>query len=101
MALGRRAAEKRRRKTGLGLILFFALVFCGVMLYRRVLLEQEEAKVNAAYQTALEQYEAEMEREEELEELQIYTKTKKFIEDIAREKFGLVYENEIIFEPEK
>ena len=53
MALGRRAAEKRKRKTGLGLILFFALVFCGVMLYRRVLLEQEEAKVNAAYQTAL------------------------------------------------
>ena len=40
-------------------------------------------------------------RAEELEHLKLEIKTKKFIEDTAREKFGLTYENEIVFEPEK
>ena len=45
-------------------------------------------------------YEAEVKRGEELDSLKIDVRTRKFIEDTAREKFGLVYENEIIFEPE-
>ena len=40
-------------------------------------------------------------RTEELENLKLEIKTKKFIEETAREKFGLTYENEIVFEPEK
>ena len=40
-------------------------------------------------------------RAEELENLKVEIKTRKFIEDTAREKFGLTYENEIVFEPEK
>ena len=49
----------------------------------------------------LEEYEDEEERAEELSKLSVYTKTKKFIEDIAREKFGLVYDNEVILSPEE
>ena len=36
-------------------------------------------------------------RAEEIEELEAYTKTKKYVEDVAKEKLGLVYEDEIIF----
>lgn len=92
--------KKKKRKSGLGLIALFVLVICGVVAYRRVLLEQEEVKALAAYEAAKASYEQEQEREADLEELKVYTQTKKFVEDIARDKFGLVYENEIIFQPE-
>ena len=45
--------------------------------------------------------EDEKNRAEELENLKLEIKTRKFIEETAREKFGLTYDNEIVFEPEK
>lgn len=36
-------------------------------------------------------------RTEEINELEKYSKTKKFAEEIAKDKLGLVYENQIIF----
>lgn len=45
----------------------------------------------------MEQIEAEERRAEEIEELEAYTKTKKYVEDVAKEKLGLVYEDEVIF----
>ena len=43
------------------------------------------------------QIQDEKDRADELEELQKYTGTKKYIEEIAKDKLGLVYDNEIIF----
>lgn len=94
-------ARRKRRRTGLGIVVLLVLVICGVFLYGRVLLEEEAAGVNARYEAALERYEAETRRESELAELKIYTQTKKFVEDMAREIYGLVYENEIVFVPEE
>lgn len=91
----------KRRRTGLGFVVLLVLVICGVFLYGRVSLEKEATKVNARYEAALERYEEEARREDELAELKIYTQTKKFIEDMAREIYGLVYENEIVFVPEE
>lgn len=48
-----------------------------------------------------EQIEEEKKRTEEIEEFRKYTKTKKYIEDIAREKLGLVYEDEIIIQTDE
>jgi len=45
--------------------------------------------------------ESEKDRAEELEGLKAEMKTRKFVEETARDKFGLAYENEIVFEPEK
>ena len=39
----------------------------------------------------------ETERGKEIEDLETYTKTKKYVEDVAKEKLGLVYEDEILF----
>ena len=56
---------------------------------------------NQAYQereAALEkQIAEETERSKEIEDLETYTKTKKYVEDVAKEKLGLVYEDEILF----
>lgn len=37
-------------------------------------------------------------RSEELVDLDAYTKTKKYVEEVAKDKLGLVYEDEIIFQ---
>ena len=41
-----------------------------------------------------------MARSEEIAEFERYTQTRKYIEDTAREKLGLVYPGEIIFKNE-
>lgn len=48
-------------------------------------------------QLLMEQIEQEKEREKEIEEYEKYTQTKKYIEEIAKDKLGLVHDNEIIF----
>jgi len=46
------------------------------------------------------QIEAEEKKSEELEEYSKYVQTKKYAEEVAKEKLGLVYEDEIIFKAE-
>ena len=59
-----------------------------------------ELKINtkAAEEAALQaQIEAEIERGEEIEKFGKEVQTKGYIENVAREKLGLVYEDEILF----
>ena len=46
------------------------------------------------------QIEAEEKKSEELEEYKKYVQTKKYAEEVAKEKLGVVYEDEIIFKAE-
>ena len=46
------------------------------------------------------QIEAEKDKAEEIEEYGKYVQTKKYAEEVAKEKLGLVYEDEIIFKAE-
>ena len=39
----------------------------------------------------------EEQREQDIEEYKEYTQTREYIEEVAREKLGLVYEGEVIF----
>ena len=59
---------------------------------------------NAAKQQRIEelevQIEAEEEKAEEIEEYSKYVQTKKYAEEVAKDKLGLVYEDEIIFKAE-
>ena len=56
---------------------------------------------NAAYDKQITQLSAQIaeqdKRKEELQTRSIYVTTKQFIEEFAREKLGLVYEDELIF----
>lgn len=47
------------------------------------------------------QKEAEEERAEELEERRIFVQTKQYIEQVAKEKLGLVNPDEILLKPEQ
>ena len=46
------------------------------------------------------QIRTEKQRSDDIEEFRQYTETREYIEEIAREKLGLVYEGEVIFKEE-
>ena len=64
-------------------------------------LKQKLAVYQEKERSLTEQIEVEKKRIEEIEEFRKYTKTKKYIEDVAREKLGLVYDDEIIIQTDE
>lgn len=93
----RKQRKKQNSRVGILAISFMVLGLFAVIAYKG-----EELKIkNEAYITKeadlITQIETEQERTEELKEYSKYVKTKKYIEEVAREKLGLIYEDEIIF----
>lgn len=91
--------RRRKNETKLGmsiacLSIFMMIVVVGVNSHT---LKQKQEKYMLREQELQQQIDAEMQRTEELKELATYTKTKKYAEEVAKDKLGLVYENEIIF----
>ena len=95
-------AYKRKKQNKMACVLITAVV---VMLLTVVAIDgvrltqkQNEYTVQAAELQS--EIDAENKRTEELKELAKYTKTKKFAEEVAEEKLGLVHDGEIIFKPD-
>ena len=61
---------------------------------------REKQAVYAARQELQRKIDQEEARSEEIREYEKYTQTQKYIEDMAKEKLGLVYEDEIVFKTE-
>ena len=77
---------------GIAVVLLTVVVFIrSVSLYQK--LNQYESKIESLQS----QIEDEEKRSEEIEELEKYTTTRKYIEEVAKQKLGLVYPGEIIF----
>ena len=100
--MAKKVAYRKRRQNRFGMFLVSLVV---IMLMIVVAVKSQELmEKRTEYQkreAELEQQiEAEKERAEEIKELEKYTQTKKYIEDVAKDKLGLVYEGEIIFKDE-
>ena len=92
----RKLREKRRHLEAWMILMIVLGVFCvsavgGIRLKQKSRSYQEREE---ALQEAIEEEEA---RAQEIQDLEAYTKTKKYVEDVAKDKLGLVYEDEIIF----
>lgn len=74
------------------------LIMTGVVGIHSISLKQKEEAYAAREEELLQQIAGEETRAKELEEFATYTKTKKYAEEVAKDKLGLVYENEIIFQ---
>jgi cell division protein DivIC len=93
--------RNRKRRSGLRLTALMVMIICVVVLYKSTELK-EGASAKEQKKAELElQISDENERAKEIEESKLYPGTKKYIEDVARSQLGLVYPDEIIFEPEK
>ena len=89
--------RKRNKKSGLGITIFIVFSICGLVLVKKHDLDQEQVAKVAYLKDLEEDYEKEQELAKELEELEIRMETRKFKEEVARDKFGLIYEDEYIF----
>ncbi|WP_343207964.1 FtsB family cell division protein [Anaerolentibacter hominis] len=93
-----RKKKIRKRRIGLWITSFVVLILCCFATYKRINLENER-KTYEDQIAALEKQKADLEKEsEEIKEYGAYVQTKKYVEEVARDKLGLVYEDEIIFE---
>lgn len=93
--------KRKRRRTGLRLTAIMVLIICGVVGHKTQELEFASIKTTARIADLENLVEKETEKATEIKEQKAYMQTLKFVEDMAREKFGLVYKDEIIFESKK
>ena len=88
--------RKKGHDAGTISIIVIVLIFLSVMSVQIYRLKQKDAIYAQREQNLEEQLAQELQREEELKELELYTKSVEYIKDMAN-KLGLVFENEIIF----
>ncbi len=97
----RRQRRKRKSKVSVIAISLVVMMLSAVITYKSIELKAKNEAYIQREESLSRQIEDELERKAELEEYEKYVQTKKYVEEVAREKLGLVYENEIIFKPEK
>lgn len=97
--MARRVAfrKKRQNKLGMVLVTMVVTVLMIVILFKSHELRQDQEAYLKKQEMLQARIDEEHERTKELEEYEKYTKTDKFVEEIAKEKLGLLYENEILF----
>lgn len=100
--MARKAAyrKKRQNRFGMFLVSIVVLMLLIVVTFSSVELMAKKELYHQKETALEEQIKAEQERAREIEEFETYTHTKKYVEEVARDKLGLVYEGEILFEDE-
>lgn len=99
----RKVAYRKRTQNRFSMILVTAVVFLVTVavLMSGVELKRRYREYDAREVELTRQIEAEEKRAEEIEEFRKKTQTKRYVEEVAKEKLGLVYEGEILFQEEK
>lgn len=100
--MSRRIVVRKKRQNGfsVALVIMVIIMLMIVITYGRFDLQKKQDEYTLKEEQLLEQIEAEEKRAEEIEEYRKYTQTQKYVEEVAKEKLGLVNENEIIFKSE-
>lgn len=98
----RRAAYRKKRQNRMAMVLvtIVVLMIFVVVAVKSVELRSRKELYDIKVAQLQEEIDLERARTEEIEEYGKYTQTKKYVEEIAKDKLGLVYEGEIIFKDE-
>lgn len=96
-AMYRRVRHSRLSVFAITIIVCLLLIVISVdsksLMEKQRSLKEREAQLTS-------QLESEQNRTEELVEFEKYTRTKKYAEEMAKKKLGLVHDNEIVFKTE-
>ncbi len=98
--MARRKTPYRKRhqnRFSMFLVSLVVLMIMVVVAARSVELQQKIEGYDTQIASLNAQIEAENARAEEIEEYRKYTQTKAYVEEVAKDKLGLVYEGEILF----
>lgn len=96
------AFRKRKNENRLGIIMATLTISMVVLAvgYNSYTLLEKQAQYKAREAELATQIQEQKDRAKELNDFASYTKTKKYVEEVAKDKLGLVYEDEIIFKKE-
>ena len=98
------AAKKRKsnrnNRAGKICISMILVVFAAAMSVQIVKAYQKDQEYARKQEQLKVQLQDETARQEELQNYQSYTQSQEYVEDIAKSKLGLAYDNEIIFKEE-
>ncbi len=99
----RKIAYRKRRQNRFSMFLVsIVVVMILVAVWVRSMELQRKLDTYTVKQEQLEEkISDEEQRQQEIQEFRKYTQTKKYAEEVAKEKLGLVYEDEIIFKQEE
>ncbi len=89
--------RRSKRRGGTLSVSIIVIAFLVVMIVQVVQLKQKEAAYAQQKAELEKQYTQESERTDEIQGLEKYMQSDQYIEDIAKSKLGLAYDNEIIF----
>ena len=92
--------KQNQNKFAMVLVTLVLLMLIVVVNIRKSELKEKQAAYIARQEELQRKIEDEEARAEEIEEYEKYAQTQKYIEDMAKEKLGLVYEDEIVFKTE-
>ncbi len=99
----RKIAYRKRRQNRFSMFLVsIVVVMILVAVWVRSMELQRKLDTYTVKQEQLEEkISDEEQRQQEIQEFRKYTQTKKYAEEVAKEKLGLVYEDEIIFKQQE
>ncbi|MCR4655042.1 MAG: septum formation initiator family protein [Lachnospiraceae bacterium] len=100
--MARKIAFRKKRQNRLGMLLVsivVAMLLVVIMISMAGLKKKQNSYIERE-EAILSLIDDEEKRAEKLAEYEIYTKTSKYVEEVAKERLGLVYGDEIIFESE-
>ena len=97
---GRKSTKTNKTHDRLGMlgITITVLIMLGIMMGKSRALSEVLASYDAREEALLERLEQEQDRTVQIELLRDYMQTDEYAEQVARERLGLVKDNEIVFE---
>jgi len=96
-----RRRPKDRWSNRLAIIGITLVVFClGVVVnFKSVSMRKKDLEYQVKEENLMQQVQREENRSNELEEYRVYVQTKQYIEEVAKQKLGLVKPDEILLKP--
>lgn len=99
--MGRRYPRRKKNKAGRASIACIVMLLLVVMSFQIMRLYNKNQEYIAREEELLEQLEEETERQNQIEDYEQYIGSKDYIEDTAKSKLSLIYDNEIVFKEQK
>ncbi len=98
--MSRNRKKKKNRRREVPVIFVGVLIVCIVIGIRSFSLYKESKELSKRQEALAAKIESEEKRKEDLEDLEKYMQTKRYMEEVAKTKLGLVYPNEILIQPD-
>ncbi len=98
--MSRKRKKKKNIRKEIPVIFAAVVIMCIIIGIRSLTLYKESCELAKKQEALAVRIESEEKRKEELEDLEKYMKTKKYMEEVAKSKLGLVYPDEILIQPD-